>query len=206
MSGRQAKLRPVHHVSLEIAERDNLPIVLAMPEDPTCSLSGIFGHESIDLSSSCVPNRKIWEKPPRKNGRTYAYIQTADWPEFEEKLKILIRGKNTARLLIECEDHIKRFDQLGFSDPVSLKNSLSGDFFNKKARGHAGAGEALSINKDLSIAFPRVIMNNKLEPTVFFPYIKKDHDGLQAVYVYTPDQKNQPNPYVDNYSAICNEI
>lgn len=205
MSGRQVKLSPARQVKLEIAQRDNLPIVLAMPAGSTTSLSEVFGHGAVDLSSSCVPNRLVWERPPRKNGRIYAHIQTKDWAEFEEKLKSLIRSKDTGRLLIACEDHIKRFDQLSFADPEVIKRSLSSNIFNKNARGHAGAGEALSVSEELSIAFPRIILNSKLEPTVFFPYVKRGQDDLRAVYVYTPDQKEQPEAYTDHYDQICNE-
>ena len=189
---------------LDTAIQNNLPIVLLSPKDEQTSLTSIFDKDLNDhkISSENAKMRKLseWAKPPYKDGKKYAHIETSDWNDFERKFKKISDANQTNSLYIEYEGYITHGKNtiLNKETRQDLKKGLLG----------AEAGISLYSSPEIKISFLKLAFDKEKNMCVSLAYIENENDVLKQAYIHTPHTKQEAlsNEYTDKYDQICNDL
>ncbi len=185
---------------LNEAIQQDLSIVLLCPKTKQTSLSNIFDNSvnnvPISTKNARMTTLSEWEKPPRKDGKKYGHIETADWQDFEKKLRHILDKGDVSKINIEYEGVITNISNtiLNKETKQSLTKSLQND----------EGGVALFSAPDLKIAFPKFAFDQDHNLCVSLPYLDNEHDDLQRVYLHTPDMKKQTSEdeYHDSFDHV----
>ncbi len=180
--------------SLNIALERDYPIVLKSPIDDSFSLYKMFGDKA-DISSAHMTTLAQWEKPPRKDGKIYGYIESKDWHEFKQNLDRVISAGKADKLFIEYEGQITNYRNATMFGRLGDEDNLLRDLQN------GGAGNALSDKNGMVIGFPR-FFNSVSGLGVKIPYISQGDSELRWKEIDT--KSDIIEPYHDIYSDICN--